>query len=127
MILSSTGLRQLLENNVVELKFTRKRIQPGRPITRRMLASLNSTILDSDLGRQIFNFKSPSQAPAYNVSTYNLITVFDLFMQDWRNIPSTNVEVIRVLKCNPPEEFWLYFKEVISKLSAAQKAAFMDK
>lgn len=123
MRLSANGLKQLLENNVVELKFLRKNSSTS---SRRMLASLNPLILDSSLGRKIFNFKPPRNFPAYDVTQYDLITVFDVFMQDWRNIPYNNVEVIRVLNCNPPEEFWKYFDEVLSKMTAAQKAAFMN-
>jgi hypothetical protein len=78
------------------------------------------------LGKTIFNFKRPTQAPAYNALSYELITVYDLFMQDWRNIPFNNVEVVRVLNCTPPEEFWKYFDEVLSKMTAAQKATFMQ-
>lgn len=124
--LSSSGLSQLLQSNVVEIKFTRRHAVAKRPTTRRMLASLNSAILDSEQGRTILNFKPPTRNPAYNASNYNLITVFDIFMQDWRAIPLDTTEVIRVLPSNPPSDFWEYFYTVLVKMTASQKAVFMD-
>lgn len=124
--LSSSGLSQLLQANVVELKFTRRHPIAKRPATRRMLASLCSEILDSDLGRTILNFKQPTQSSSYRASNYNLIVVYDIFMQDWRAIPVDKTEVIRVLPSNPPSEFWEYFSTVLVKMTASQKAAFMD-
>lgn len=126
MSYTSAGLHQLLVSNVVELKFTRRNPKPNRPPTRRMLASLNPNILDSERGRTVFNFKSPTDYSAYNPNSHNLIVVFDLFMQNWRAIPTQSVEVIQVLPSDPVEEFWTYFSEVLSKMSADQKAAFMD-
>jgi hypothetical protein len=126
MGLSSSSLRQLLESNVVELKFTRKKIVPGRTPTRRMLASLNQTILDSNLGRTIFNFKAPTSQPAYNADSHDLVVVFDMFMQQWRAIPANTTEIIRVIPSDPAEDFWTYFNDVLSKMSGDQKAAFMN-
>ena len=124
--LSSSGLSQLLQSNVVELKFTRRHPVAKRPATRRMLASLCSPILDSEPGRTILNFKPPTRNPSYNANNYNLIVVFDIFMQDWRAIPIDKTEVIRVLPSNPPSEFWEYFSTVLVKMTASQKAVFMD-
>jgi hypothetical protein len=91
-----------------------------------MVASLCTPILDSDLGRSILNFKAPTNSPSYSASNYNLLVVFDLFMQDWRAIPADKTEVIRVLPSSPPSEFWEYFSVSLAKMTAAQKAAFMD-
>jgi hypothetical protein len=126
MGLSITGLRQVLFNNVVELKFARRNPVPGRAATRRMLASLNPQILDSELGRSIFNFKPSVYSLPYNAAALNLLVVFDLFMQDWRAIPVNSTEIIRILPSSPVTEFWKYFNEVLSKMTSAQKAAFME-
>lgn len=127
MGLSTSGLRQLLESNVVELKFQRRNPSPGRALSRRMLCSLNLNILNSDIGQKIFNFKPPSGRKAYSFESYNLISVFDMFMQDWRAIPAESVNIIQVIPCDPPLKFWEYFDEILSKMSAQQKAQFMDK
>jgi len=126
MGLSSAGLQQLLENNVVELKFTRKNPVAGKPATRRMLASLNPAILDSELGRKIFNFNAPAGKPPYNPNNYNLVVFFDMFMQNWRAIPADSTEVIKLIPSTPIEDFWEYYNDVLSKMSSEQKAAFMN-
>jgi hypothetical protein len=125
--LSTSGLRQLLEGNVVELKFQRRNPSPGRSPSRRMLCSLNLNILNSEIGQRIFNFKPPSGRKPYSFESYNLISAFDMFMQDWRAIPAESVNIIQVIPCDPPLKFWEYFDEVLSKMSAQQKAQFMDK
>lgn len=123
MKLSLGGLKTLCENNVVELKFIRR----TNGIPRRMLATLDRKILDSKLGREILNFKTPTQAPAYNAASKGLLTVWDIFFQDWRMIPVATCEVVSVVPSNPPEKFWEYFNKSIGNMSADQKAAFMNK
>ena len=124
---SVNGLRALLQNNVVELKFIRRDISPGRSRSRRMLSTLDFQLLNSEIGKQIFRFSSPSKFPSYNASSYNLLTVYDLFMLDWRNIPADSCQIINVIPTTPQVEFWDYFNNILSKMSASQKAAFMDK
>lgn len=126
MNLSSSGLKTLLQSNVVELKFIRRIPKQNKPSTRRMIASLNTEILDSDLGRSIFNFRPPTNPAAYSANAYNLLVVFDIFMQDWRSIPVDKTEVIRVLPSDPVSDFWEYFFVSLAKMSASQKAVFMD-
>lgn len=126
MNLSLGGLQQLLQNGVVELRFTRRHPVKNRPATRRMVASLSSSILDSDLGRNVLNFKPTSGRIPYNPTSYNLLIVFDIFMQDWRAIPVNQTEVIKVLPSSTLEEFSDYFFETLAKMTSAQKAAFMD-
>jgi hypothetical protein len=125
--LSSSSLQQILASNVIELVFVRRTPRKNKPPTRRMLATLNFNLLNSARGKNTFKFNPPSFPADFNASSYNLVTAFDLFMLDWRNIPANATEIVRVIPCSPEEEFWLYFDTVLSKLSAAQKAAFMDK
>jgi hypothetical protein len=125
--LSASGLRQLLESNVVELKFQRRNPSPGRSSSRRRLWSLNLNILNSEIGQKIFNFKPPTGRSPYSFQANNLVPVFDMFMLDWRAIPAESVNIIQVIPSEPPLKFWEYFDEVLSKMSAQQKAQFMDK
>jgi hypothetical protein len=99
----------------------------GRPATRRMLATLDTVLLSSKLGMSILNFKPPTQSASYNAASKGLLTVWDLFMQDWRNIPVSSSIVVSTIPTRPPEKFWDYFNNVLSRMSAAQKAAFCDK
>ena len=127
MKLSAGSLALLCEVNLVEVKFTRRHPIMGRPTSRRMLATLDTVLLSSKLGMSILNFKPPTQSASYNASSKGLITVWDLFMQDWRNIPVSSSIVVSTIPTRPPEKFWDYFNNVLSKMSAAQKAAFCDK
>ena len=127
MKLSLGGLKSLLESNVVEIKFARRMKLINKPDTRRMLATLDRDILNSKLGRDILNFKQPTQSAAYNAASKGLLAVWDIFLQDWRMIPVSNCEVVSVVPSRPPEKFWEYFNKTIGNMDATQKAAFMDK
>jgi hypothetical protein len=48
-------------------------------------------------------------------------------MQDYRLIPAEAVDVVAVIPTTPPEEWWKYFSEVLSKMTATDKLAFMDR
>lgn len=125
MRLTLGGLEQLCRENVVEVKFTRRHAK-GKSTTRRMLATCDSALLESKEGLEILNYRIPTGAPAYDARSRGLLPVWDLFMQDHRNIPASNCEVITVTKTRPPEVFWEYFNKILSKMSANQKAAFME-
>jgi hypothetical protein len=127
MRLSVSGLRQLCSNHVVELKFNRRHKLPGRPLARRMLCTLDATILDSTLGKEILNFKPPVTNPPYNAAAKNLVVVWDIFFQDWRAIPIETCEVVTATPTRPPEHFWKFFDKSIAKMNPVQKAAFMDR
>lgn len=127
MKLSLDGLAKLCNTNLVELKFTRRVQTPGRPSSRRMLATLDSELLNSKEGIEILNFKPPTKSPSYDANSKGLLTVWDLLFQDWRNIPVDATVVVSSVPTKPVETFWKYFNKVIGKMSAAQKAAFMDK
>jgi hypothetical protein len=125
--LSLGGLKTLLESNVVEIKFVRRIRLTNKPPTRRMLATLDRGVLDSKLGREVLNFKQPTQSPAYDAASRGLLTVWDIFLQDWRMIPVSNCEVVSVVPSKPPEKFWEYFNKTIANMTSVQKAAFIDK
>ena len=127
MKLSLGGLKTLLESNVVEIKFVRRIRLTNKPPTRRMLATLDRGVLDSKLGREVLNFKQPTQSPAYDAASRGLLTVWDIFLQDWRMIPVSNCEVVSVVPSKPPEKFWEYFNKTIANMTSVQKAAFIDK
>jgi hypothetical protein len=125
--LSLTGLKQLCLSNVVELKFDRRRPQGYTFLHRRMLCTLDPVILNSQSGIEILNFKKPTMPPPYAAEPKNLLTVWDIIMQDWRNIPIENTNVIATVPTKPPEKFWEYFNKVIVKMTSRQKANFINK
>ena len=126
MALSVRGLAQVCENNVTELKFVRRnklRIPP----TRRMLCTLDYALLNSALGKKILNFVPPRYAPKYNAASKGLLVVWDIIMQDWRNVSCETCDVVTAVPTIPMENFLLYFDKHIKPMTTAQKAAFMDK
>lgn len=59
-----------------------------------------------------------------NEAAENLITVWDILMQDYRNINMDQCELIQQIPAN--EEFWTYFNDNIYPMSAEQKLSFMN-
>lgn len=117
-------LYQALLNNVVEVRFVRRRQLPGLGPVRRMLCTNNSTVLTSPNGRIVLNYRTPANALHYNPAQKNLIITWDILMQDFRNISLDDCEIVRQFQ--PNDEFWNYFNETIFPMSLQQKVAFMQ-
>lgn len=127
MKVSLPGLMSLCAGNVVELKFIRRTPKPGRPQTRRMLCTSNTDFLNSGKAREYFKFIQTTNNLKFSPASKNLVSVYDLFMLDWRLVPSESTEIISYIPLNPEEKFWEYFNGILINMSADQKAAFMDK
>ena len=127
MRLSQSALTKLLERNAVELRFTRRRPIEGSPPTRRMFATNDGLLLNSAAGKTALNFRVPTGRLKFNPLQKNLVVTWDIFMQDYRLVPAESVEVVSVVPTTPPEEFWKYFSDVLSKMTATDKQLFMDK
>lgn len=121
------GLQSLCETHLVELKFIRRTKATGVLPTRRMLCTRDMRILTSELGRMTFNFTLPTKSPPYDPKTKNLLTVFDIIFQDWRNIPVESVMVVMAVPTNPQKSFWEYFDKVLRKMTKTQKQNFINK
>lgn len=117
-------LKALLETNVLEIKFTRRRPKPGAPPTRRMLCTNSAAILKSVPGREALNFRATYKPPKYNPQTKNLLLVWDVFKQDYRMINCDNVALIGQIPAN--QEFWEYFNSTLRTMSAEQKTTFFN-
>jgi hypothetical protein len=126
MKLSQGGLIELLNSNAVELKFNRRRPLPGN-VSRRMLATNDTNLLMSPQGKIALNWHSAPGNLKFNPSEKGLVMTWDIFMQDYRLIPVENVDVVSVIKTTPPEEFWIYFNQVLAKMSPSDKDSFMKK
>jgi hypothetical protein len=87
--LNITDLQRFLNKFVVEIVFVRRR-KPKDPSvsskTRRMICTTNQVLLQSDFGKRTLRYKPATQSPPYNARAKGLITVWDIMMQDWRNI-----------------------------------------
>jgi len=117
------SLRSLLRDNVCEILFVRRRPKPNKPPFRRMLCTLDDTILNSTNGRLSLNYRPPASAKPYNPETKNLLLVWDIFMQDWRMVNMSNCQLITTIK---QDDFWKYFNEVLIPMTPQQKIAYMD-
>ena len=93
-------LRVLLENNVLEIKFKRRRPKAGAPATRRMLCTNNPVVLQSSTGRQTLHYKTATGTPKYSPTAKNLVIAWDIFKQDYRAISGDNIEVINTIPYN---------------------------
>lgn len=117
-------LYQALLNNVVEVRFVRRRQIPGLGAVRRMLCTNNATVLTSPNGRIVLNYRTPANALSYNPAQKNLIITWDILMQDFRTISLDDCEIVRQFA--PNDEFWNFFNETIFPMSMQQKFAFMQ-
>lgn len=127
MKLSQSALAALLNKNAVEIKFLRRRPRAGDLPTRRMFATNDLLLLNSAPGRTVLNFKPATGSLKFNPQSKGLVLTWDIFMQDYRLVPADTADVISVIPTTPPEEFWKYFSEVLSKMSVTDKEQFMDK
>lgn len=118
-------MRTVCTENVLEIKFER-RDRSRVPKTRRMLCTLDFAILDSPLGKSVLNFRKPKRRARFDAGKYGLCTVWDLIMQDWRNVPVKAVDCISKFTTRPQKEFWEFFEAVIKPMSKEQRKHFMD-
>lgn len=117
-------LVRLLQENVLELKFVRRRAKPGASPTRRMLCTNARMLLDSREAREALHYTPSKTAPRFNPTAKNLVIVWDIFMQDYRMVNTDSCDVISQIPAN--DEFWRYFSDVLSKMTPEQKITFMS-
>lgn len=127
MKVGAETLRVLLENNVVEIKFKRRRPQPGGVPTRRMLCTNSPVILKSSTGRQTLKYQPARGTPKYSPASKNIVIAWDIFKQDYRAISMDNCELISQMPVSGDgSEFWQYFNESVHPMTPEQKEAFFN-
>jgi hypothetical protein len=125
--LSRSGLSALLHKNAAELRFIRRVPKEFWSNRRRMLCTNDMTLLRSIPGTKVLNFQLPlGIGLPYDPNQHNLLITWDIFMQNWRAIPCESVDVIAVIKTQPPQEFWKYFMQQVVPLTATRKGQFMN-
>jgi hypothetical protein len=125
MKVSLQTLKTILQSNVAEIKFFRRRPKPGSGPTRRMLCTNSLSLLNSTEGRLALNYKRAVNMPKFDPNQKNLIITWDIFMQNYRCINMLACDLIQVIPAN--QTFWKYFNERLARLSAPQKIEFMNK
>jgi len=117
------ALEATLKENVCEITFARRRMYEGKLPYRRMLCTLDNTILESVNGRVSLNYRLPANPLPYQAKFYNLLPVWDIFMQDWRMVSMDYCQLFKTIK---RDEFWKYFNDVLLTMSPEAKLAFMN-
>lgn len=135
--LSVSNLEEFLKKFVVEVVFVRRR-KPKDPSvsskTRRMICTTNQVLLRSPFGMKTLKYKPATQSPPYNARSKGLVTVWDIFMQDWRNIDVKSAVVIGgngtpdslpmpIANQEDIERFALFFNARLRRMNPRQ---FMD-
>lgn len=127
MKIGASTLSVLLENNVLEIKFKRRRAKPGSPTTRRMLCTNCAILLNSEAGRTTLNYKPGAGALKFSPASKNLVIAWDIFKQDYRAISADNCELISQMPVSGDGvEFWEYFNNTIYPMTPQQKLAFFN-
>ena len=124
MIVQRAALDSILLNNIADIRFVRRDPKPGLPSTRRMICTKSYELLTSTNGRITLNYKAPKGPPQLNEVAENLLVVWDVLMQDFRNISMDQVNLIEEWPVG--DEFWTYFNESIYPMSKEQKFTFMN-
>lgn len=124
MIVQRATLDNILLSNVCEVRFARRDLKAGSSPTRRMLCTKSYNLLNSTNGRITLNYRPPRGPLKINEAADNLIVVWDILMQDYRNINMNQCDLVKQYPVN--EEFWTYFNENIYPMSAEQKISFMN-
>ncbi len=117
-------LGRLLQENVLEIKFIRRRPKPGSSPTRRMLCTNSRVLLDSREAREALHYVPSKQPPAFNPAAKNLVITWDIFMQGYRTVNADKCQLISQIPAN--DEFWQYFSDTLYKMTPDQKVTFMN-
>jgi hypothetical protein len=87
-----------LARHVAEVVFVRRRRAKDPTVTsktRRMICTTNQLLLNSPFGKKTLRYKPPTQSPPYDAKSKGLLTVWDVFMQDWRNIDIKSSVIVK--------------------------------
>lgn len=135
--LSVSNLEEFLKKFVAEVVFVRRRKPKDSSVsskTRRMICTTNQVLLRSPFGTKTLRYKPATQSPPYNARSKGLVTVWDIFMQDWRNIDVKSAVVIggngtpdslpmAIANQEDIERFALFFNSRLRRMNPRQ---FMD-
>ena len=96
-------IQKYLSQNVVEIVFVRRRVPKDPTVTsktRRIICTTCQTLLRSPFGMKTLRYKLPYYEPPYNAASKVLVTVWDILIQDWRNIDIKSCVLIKKKNIN---------------------------
>ena len=124
-MLTHNHLVSILNDNVVELEFLKR----TNGMHRRMLCTNSKKLLNSIAGKIALKYKPPiGVGLKYSPQKLNLVVTWDLFWQDFRQIPLESVNVLSAVPLKTDEEitmFWDYFNRKLQNLSPVEKLIYM--
>jgi hypothetical protein len=89
-----------------------------------MWCTKSYSLLNSINGRISLNYRPPHSGKHVDEARDNIVVVWDILMQDYRNVNMQQCDLIREVPAN--QEFWKFFNENIYIMSPEQKIAFMN-
>lgn len=141
-IVSRSELKTLLQNNVCEVIFVRRRPErapvPPRYDIRRMICTNSLPLLTSYNAKISLNFRLPRTARRVDEVKHDLVCVWDIFEQDYRNISISTPESpftgrgssmpsCHLRQVIPADDtFWKYYNDVLLNMTPEQKRNFED-
>jgi hypothetical protein len=130
-------VKKFLQKYVAEIVFVRRRRAKDPTVsvkTRRMICTLNFPLLTANA--KIFNFKRPTQTSSYNAESKGLVTVWDIIMQNWRNIDIKSAVIVQKSDVSglpmyvnskvDMAKFMNFYDKKIAKMTVGDKRKFMD-
>lgn len=123
MKISRGELEAKLQHNVCDIRFLRRHPDKTRPPTRRMICTKSFELLQSVDGRVKLNYRPPIHFTTANPVAQNLVIVWDILMQDYRNVSMENCTIVQEL---PIDKFWKYYNEVLYPMSPEDKINLMN-
>jgi len=125
-IIGRAELKNLIASNVCEIVFVRRRPEraPNRPEIRRMLCTMDYNLLTSYNGKISLNFRLPRTGRRIDEVKHNIVVVWDIFMQDYRNVSMDQCHIRQIIPGD--DTFWKYYNQALLKMTPDQKMQFMD-
>jgi len=120
-------LASLLSNNVCEILFVRRRperTQHRNKLICRMLCCNSNSLLNSLNGRVSLGFRPPKGPKKIDEVKHNVVVVWDIFMQDYRNVSMDACFLVNQFPAD--DSFWKYFNDNLYNMTADQKENFRN-
>jgi hypothetical protein len=119
-------LKNLLTQNVCEIVFVRRRPEraPGRPEVRRMLCTICRQVQKHERGERSLSFREPKTSRRLNEVKHNIVVVWDIIQQDYRNVSCDSVYLRQTIPGD--ETFWKYYDKVFAPMTPQQRSQWID-
>ena len=128
-LIQRAELKSLLQNNVCEIIFVRRRPErapvPPRAEIRRMLCTNSFKLLTSYNAKLSFtNFSLPRTGRRIDEVKHNIVCVWDIFWQDYRNV---SMDMCHLRQTIPDDDtFWKYYNDKLLTMKPDVKLHWMD-